>query len=167
MKLQELIAKHTTDGVTDWDAVEAEAQENTQTQIGAAVSKYKNKSAKEIEELKGQAAAAGDKNTSLETQVAELLKRMDEADAKTKAEAKAKDFKAMAEKLNVDSKLVESFIKSGADLDSIDLEQFKGADVKKAGAHAPSEDDNNGEGGEDQAAQMKAALAEARKHRAL
>lgn len=150
MNIQELIAKHTdADGNVDYDAVNKAVAESTQNQVGAAISKTKEK-------YKG--AANEDKAAAEETkgQNAELMARLDKLEKAEERKAAAKAFKAKASELNVDSSMVDQIIASGANLADFDLEPFKGADVKKLDPHqggAKTDDDEDKK--EDDAARKK------------
>lgn len=167
MDLQKLIEDNTTDGTIDFDALNEEIGGYTQKQIGAAVSKYKQKSAAKVAELEEQVKANEAKANGSTSELSQVMARMDAMEAeKAKAQA-AKEFKAKAGELNVDAKIVDTFIDSGADLSKINLEEFKGADVKKAQAHDPNEDKDDEKLKSDEAAAQAAALKAAREARVI
>lgn len=167
MDLQKLIEDNTTDGAIDFDALNEEIGGYTQKQIGAAVSKYKQKNAAKVAELEEQVKANEAKANGSTSELSQVMARMDAMEAeKAKAQA-AKEFKAKAGELNVDAKIVDTFIESGADLSKINLEEFKGADVKKAQAHDPNEDKSDEKLKSDEAAAQAAALKAAREARVI
>lgn len=128
MKLEETIKKFTNEeGEVDYSAMQKELD----IFIGGVVSSnkkdLKDKYEFQLSNLKNDNENKDLSKDEMDRQIEELKKKY----ADLNNSMQQKEFKEKASSLNVDSLIIDTLIKSGANLSEIDLEAFKPVEAKK------------------------------------
>lgn len=146
MNIQEIIAKFTTtneEGVatTDYEAVNKEVEAINQIQIGAVAKKTKDKYKIQIEEKENELKELQKQTKGISSEKDEVLKEFNDKISNISKELenmkqeklkkrKEREFIEKAKALGVDEEIQKTFISSGADLEKVNLENFKDDKIK-------------------------------------
>lgn len=152
MNYEEIIEKYKTEEGIDFENLNKDLSEKTQEQLNAVASKTKAKyktrleeAEKKLEELTNSNKEPNGSKDDDTDKFDILTKRIEKMQEELLKKNQEEIFKQKAKNLNVDDKILEQLLNSGANLEKIDLENFK----KEEQAKIPDLGTNEGDGEEE------------------